>query len=109
MASSYSNSRGGIKLNKRLKMKRKKMLDKRYKFIETHIIAGGRRNGKTKMFFEITRALLSWKYGPFKRIMRIYNKLFLSIDFASGKDYTVVTHYKRNAGKITILKSETLE
>jgi len=61
-------------MNKRLKMKRKKILDERYKFIKTHIITGGRKNGKTKMFFEITKALLSWEYAPFKRIRKIYTK-----------------------------------
>ena len=86
-------------MNKRLKMKRKKILDERYKFIETHIMTGGRINGKTKMFFEITQALLSWEYAPFKRIRKMYTLIFLSIDFAHGKDYTVATYYRKNAGK----------
>ena len=60
-------------MNKRLKKKRRKILNERYKFIETHIITGGRKNGKTRMFFEITKALLDWEYAPFKRIMKMYN------------------------------------
>ena len=60
-------------MNKRLKRKRKKILDERYKFIaRIRSFNTGRRNGKTFMYFQITKALLSWEYAPFKRIKKLY-------------------------------------
>ena len=57
-------------MNKRLKKKRHKVLEGRYEFIRKLHFRIGRGNGKSRRFFILTKALLSWKYKPFKDIRK---------------------------------------
>jgi len=98
----------GENTNKRLKKKRKKIIDERYRFINSHIILSGRKNGKTYTFKQITKALFSNQYAPFKKIKKLYNKIFIGMDMGNEKDYSVKTTCRISSGKITVLKTEIL-
>jgi hypothetical protein len=55
------------------------------------------------------KACYSKNYKYFKRLKRIYNKIFMSIDWSNGRDYSVKTTYTKDKGVIKILSSEAID
>lgn len=95
-------------MNKRQIKKRKKITSERFKLFNQHIFMCGRKNGKTSFITDICKACLSKSYKNFKTLKKAYKKLFISVDWSNGKDYSVKTTYKISNGVIKVLNSEVL-
>lgn len=96
-------------MNKRQIKKRKKILNERYNFFNQHIILDGRRSGKTYMIKAIQKACISKKYKYFKALKKAYNKIFITVDISSGKDYSVMNTCRVIKGNVVkVLKSEMI-
>ena len=98
-----------MSMNKRQIKKRNKTINARISFFNSHIIYSGRRNGKTFLYKKIVKACYSKKYKPFREFKKVYEKIFLSIDFSNGKDYSVCTKFKINKGITRVIKTEILD
>lgn len=96
-------------MNKRQYKKRNKIIQERIEFFNSHIIMGGRSNGKTHFAKVIHKACMSKSYKYFNQIKKIYNDLYMSVDWSNGKDYSVMNTYKVKNGIVNIFKSEILK
>ncbi|AUM96112.1 TPA: hypothetical protein LA742_004179 [Clostridium botulinum] len=76
-------------MNKRQIKKRKKIMRECFNFFNQHTIMCGRKNGKTLFIRTIYKACISNSYKYFKILKKTYEKLFISVDWSNGKDYSV--------------------
>lgn len=96
-------------MNKRQKKKRNKIIGDRMAFLNKYIIYSGRMSGKAACYNTIIKACWSKKYEPFKKLKKIYKKIFIAIDFSNGKDFTAETHYKIRNGVIQIIGTKIIQ
>jgi hypothetical protein len=95
-------------LNKRQKKKRNKIVYDRVKFFSNHIFWGSRQNGKKYLNKKINEACSSKKYMLFKKLKKIYDKVFFSIELSNSIDYGVKTTVKIEHGIIRMINTEIL-
>lgn len=93
-------------MNKRQRKKRIKEVNRRFDFINSHLIIGGRQNGKTYLKHGIYAIVLSRRYRPFKGFEKEYKKLRISVDMGNGRDYTAKCYYQFYDGVCKIIKTE---
>lgn len=93
-------------MNKRQVKKRDKIIRQRFKFFNQHVISSGRQNGKTLFVRAIYKACMSKKYKYFKELKKHYNKIFVSVDWSYGKDYSVRTSFSIKGKVVKVLRRE---
>lgn len=81
-------------MNKRQKKKRQKIIRERLEFLNKHFnyYVCGRKNGKTFLYRKMLHAVTSKSFKPFKDLKRYLDKIYISIDYSNGRDYTAITH-----------------
>ena len=97
-------------MNTRQKKKWDKIIKQRIHLVNSHtIISSGMRSGKTQYMKSISKIIYTKQYKPFEELKNRYSKLFIAIDLSIGKDFSVMNTYRRENGKITVIKSEIIE